>query len=263
MTSNFILNKTHLARLPYHTEVHKAQGVGFLSLRQSSSLTTFVSTTGHKSLERTYAHLPPYSKLRRMSRVRVSTPTLSSSQFFDKTKTTKLTTFSLRKFMRKRLFRLKPLRTNIRRTRRRRRLSTKANLTNVVKNSIIHKEEVDARSYERALFAEMLVDRDSPMLEKFLYTGFERMPLMDQQEGNKLFLKTRRVRPNLFLLKSPKLGQRRHVVRNYLLLEKNWAKSAAQMRTVFKDYRGLRRSENLVNRNSRRTLRRRRLAHRR
>ena len=263
LAPSFVLNKTHLARLPYYADVPKVRAVGLSTLRQSFSLTTFVSTTGHKSLDRTYAHLPPYSQLRQMSRLKAKTLAPDSNQFAPKIDTTKLTTFALRKFMHKRLFRLKPLRTNLRRTRRRRRLSSKFNSTSLVKDLIKHREEVNARYYERDLFAEMLEDRNSPMLEQFLYTGFERMPLMDQEDGNNLFLKARKVRPSLFLLKSPKLGQRRYVVRNYLLLEKHWAKESAYMRTVFKDCRNIRRNENLSNRATRRILRRRSLARRR
>lgn len=137
----------------------------------------------------------------------------------ERTYKTRLTAGTVRQFMKKRLFRPLPARTFFRVIRFARKLISRVRRSNIRLELKKKQKKIDAIKYEKALFEEILTTPKGtagPLLKALLYTGFERMPFLNQQFGNQLFIKSKKARPNLFNKKLVKRRMRRYEVRDFL-----------------------------------------------
>ena len=168
----------------------------------------------------------------------IATPNHKSLQVPTKTTRhlkTHLLARTLRHFMRRRLFRGKPIRTFLRSLRHSRRSITRFRKTNLILELQKKHKKIQALLYEKALFEEILSSpkgTQGPLLRSLLYTGFEQMPLLDQKFGNKLFLKRRKLRTTIFQKKIPKRQMRRYEIRDFLRQHTPWAQRIEKFRLL-------------------------------
>ena len=155
----------------------------------------------------------------------------------ERTYKTRLTAGTVRQFMKKRLFRPLPARTFFRVIRFARKLISRVRRSNIRLELKKKQKKIDAIKYEKALFEEILTTPKGtagPLLKALLYTGFERMPFLNQQFGNQLFIKSKKARPNLFNKKLVKRRMRRYEVRDFLKRHSRWGEQTATFRSLLR-----------------------------
>ena len=224
---------THQEQTPPFTEI-SARNLQRIPVRSSRfTWNNFLSRSNSVSLRRASFRLhPSVEYIFSIPQITRKLPNKVRENF---TKKTGLTAPIVRQFMHKRLFRLTPVRTPLRRVRFVRKILGRLRRSNLCTVRREKEKKIAALRYEKALFEEILATpkgEKSPLLSSLLYTGFERMPSLDQRFGNKLFIERKKLRRNVLNKKLFKRKMRRYEIRNFLRRNAVWARRIENFRLL-------------------------------
>ena len=238
VSTRLLTNITHREQVPPFSKISKYRNVSLFSTSKGFSLICFFTRKRQVSLRNSWT--TPLN-LSTGLKVLLSTPLNSSylpkPAIVKKTMKTHLGTKIIKRLMRKRLFRPKPTRTFLRTIRYTRRFWVKWRRSNLLTELNKKDKKAQALIYEKALFEEILSTpkgEEGPLLRSLKYTGFETMPSLDQNLGNKIFLIKRKLRNTIFKSRLPRGKIRRHEIRKLLQKYAFWAWQVEQFRLLSK-----------------------------